>query len=99
MRERPPRCTYSFSLSPNIPIFSLPYSHILTLHSADYVDLVLKLAAFGSAPNDTEERYSRGGLVLIRRFVGSDVRLQVGCSVAQGQLCADSNLKKSLGYL
>ena len=48
MRERLPRCTYSFSHFPNIPIFSLPYSHILTLHSANYVDLVLKLAAFGS---------------------------------------------------
>ena len=40
MRERLPRCTYSFSHFPNIPIFSLPYSHILTLHSANNGDLV-----------------------------------------------------------
>ena len=51
MRERLPRCTYSFSHFPNIPIFSLPYSHILTLHSPNNGDLVLKLALFGSDPN------------------------------------------------
>ena len=60
MRERLPRCTYSSSHFPNIPIFSLPYSHILTLHSANYVDLVLKLAAFVS---DTQCQFADRGMI------------------------------------
>ena len=48
MRERQPRLTCSFSHFHNIPIFSLPYSHILTLHSTYGTGFVLKLAAFVS---------------------------------------------------